>query len=338
MSDNTIDLPKVGPVNKYAVFGVGAVAVAFIGWKYYQSHSEAAAAAATTDTTNDSSFTDPGSIPSVDGGGGSGNLYGLPDTGDEVASTTTYGFTGTTNDQWSQYASTQLEQSETWSYTDIVGALGNYLNNQPLSSTQQQIVQAAIAVAGYPPVGTHTIIPGGDTAITVAPTGVTVTSTTSNTAVISFSPVAGAEYYRGYRSGVATNVSSSNGSPMTIAGLEPNTTYSFWVAAVSKSGALGPNSAKVSGKTKAITLAKPATPHATSITTTGFTATTSNVTGAEYYRWYLNGTAHGASDNPTYKFTGLKKGTKYTVTVAADTTSNTPGPVSSSLSVTTKSK
>jgi hypothetical protein len=275
----------------------------------------------------------------VDGAVSDDNLYGSTD-GSTTTTTSDYGFTGTTNDQWTQYASTQLEQSDTWSYTDILTALGAFLSSKPLSDIQQQIVQAAIAVAGYPPVGTHTIVPGGNATITVAPTGLKVVSTTSTTADLAWNAVAGAGYYRLYRSGVSTNIGATDAgnTTITVGGLAPNTAYTFYVAADTTTGVPGPRSAGAAGKTAAVALKAPTTPKVSSITATTAKVATGAVSGATGYNWYVNNVAHGHTDAPSYTISALKKSTKYSVKVTADNASQAPGPASGSAAFTTKSK
>lgn len=331
-----VKIPAIGPVNKKVLFGVGGAAAAFIGYSYYRARQNAAASASTDPT--DPGYVDPGVLPSVAGAVPADNSYGSG--GAAAPSTDDYGFHGTTNSEWTQYTSTQLMQSDRWSYTDILQALGNYLAGKPLATLDQQIVQAAIAVGGPPPVGTHVVVSGGNTKITVAPTGLKVVSTTSTTATVSFTEVAGAGYYRGYHSDVPgnANVASSDRSPIVFSGLQPNKSYSFQVAADSTSDVPGPKSASVTGKTKAISLARPSTPHLVSAGVSSVKVSTGTVKGAQYYRWYVNGVAHGSSDTPVYTITGLKKATSYKVTVAADTTTNSPGPVSAAVSVKTKAK
>src|SRR3954468_4558074 len=318
-----VDVPAIGPINKKVIAVVAVGATGYIGYMFIKSRSSSAA---TADATVDPGMEDPGTIPAVAGAVSSDNSYGSGST--PTTSTDDYGFTGTTNSQWTQYTTTQLSQSDRWSYTDIVDALGNYLSGKPLSATQRAIAQAAIAIAGYPPVGSHVIVPGGNTAITVAPTGLKVVSTTSSTVTLSYNAVAGAGYYRVYRSGASTNVGGTDGTTVTVSGLQPNTSYSFSVAADTTSGAPGPKSAAVTGKTKAVSLAKPTGLKATAVTKNSVTLTCSKVAGAQYYHWYLGGTPRGASDGPTYTISGLSPKKKYTFYVAADTTSNTPGPKS----------
>jgi len=335
----TVDVPGVGGVDKRVLLGIGGIAAVFIGWKYYQSRS--AASYDPNAEPVDPGMEDPGTLPSVDGAVSPTNSYGLPDTS-STGTTDSYGFTGTTNSQWTQYAANQLSQgSDNWSYADILAALGKFIANKALTTTEQTIVQAAIAVAGYPPEGSHTVIPGGNTKITVAPTGVKVVSTTETTVVLAWNPVAGAQDYRAFRSGAssAVGVVDAGLTSMTVSGLQPNTTYSFQIAADSIGDVPGPKSSSVTAKTKAVTLKAPSI-KVSSIAATAATVSWSKISGATSYRIYVNGIAHGAADGglSSYRISGLHKSTKYKVTVRADTTNQEPGPESSAVSFTTKSK
>jgi chitodextrinase len=328
-------------VDKRVIIGVGGVAVVFVGWKWYQARG-AASYDPSADPAADPGFEgDGGVLPSVSGAVSGDNSYGLPDTSSGGTSDS-YGFTGTTNSQWTQYAAAQLSQgSDNWSYATIVGALGKFIANKALTTTEQTIVQAAIAVAGYPPEGSHSIIPGGDTKITVAPTGLKVVSTTTTTAVLSWNAVAGAQSYRAYRSGASTavGVTDAPNTTVTVSGLQPNTEYSFQVAADSIGDTPGPKSSSVKGKTKAVSLKAP-TIKVSSIAATAATVSWSKVSGATSYRIYVNGVPHGTADGglSSYRITALKKKTRYKVTVRADTTNQPTGPESKPVTFTTKSK
>lgn len=248
-----IDVPKVGPMNKKVVIGVGVAGAAFLGWRYYQSRQAAAAApAASTDGT----YADDGTLPAVDTSGTAYGAYGYPDAGTTTTGTVDdYGFTGTTNDQWTQYASTQLEQSASWSYTDILTALGNYLAGRSLTDSQVQIVQAAIAVAGYPPVGNHSIVSGGNTPIIVAPSGVRSTSVTSTSVTLAWNSVPGASGYHLYKNGTA--VGDTGTASGTVTALAAGTSYSLAVAAYDMSGNAGPLSSAITVKTSAAATTTP---------------------------------------------------------------------------------
>jgi len=337
----TVHVPGVGGVDKRVILGVGGAAVLFLGWRYYVGRGASSYDPA-TDASADPGFEgDGGELPAVAGAVSPTNSYGSADASGATG-TDTYGFHGTTNSEWTQYAAAQLSQaSDTWSFATISTALGAFVLNKPLSTLQQQIVQAAIGYAGYPPEGNHVIIPGGDTKVTVAPTGVKVVSTTTTSVVLSWSPVAGAQSYRAYRSGASTNVGSTDAgnTSITITGLQPNTEYSFQVAADSLGGAPGPKSAAVKGKTKPVSLGRPSI-KVSSIAATAATVSWSKVAGATSYRVFVNGTPHGTADGglSSYRITRLSKKTKYSVTVRADTTNQPNGPESNKVSFTTKSK
>jgi hypothetical protein len=336
----TVDVPVVGSVDKRVLIGVGGVAVVFVGWRFYQSRS--AAAYDPEAEPVDPGMEDPGVLPSVAGAVRDDNAYGLAD-GSGATGTDAYGFHGTSDAQWTQYATAQLTASDSWSYTAIVTALGKYLKSKPLSTDEQMIVQAALAVAGPPPEHPNLpTIPGGNVKITVAPTGVKASGQTTSSVVLSWNPVAGAQSYRAYRSGASTNVGTTDApnTSMTISGLQPNTEYSFQIAADSMGDVPGPKSSVVKAKTKPVTLSKPTGVKVSSIAATAATVGWTKVKGATSYRIYVNGHLRGTADGglSSYRVSGLSKKTTYAVTVAADTTNQEPGPMSAAVRFTTKSK
>ncbi|MFV6033162.1 fibronectin type III domain-containing protein [Streptomyces sp. NPDC056264] len=250
--EGTIDVPKIGKVKKVYVILPAAAIGGYLLWGYWRARNAGDEEVVPVDPGFEGEVLPvvPGAISS--GGGG------LPGSA-EPPNESQFGFHGTTNDQWSQYAANQLVRSATWEYTTIVTALGQFLANRPLTSAQRDIVQAAIAVAGYPPVGNHVIIPGGDTAVLVAPSGLSGSAVSDTAIALSWSPVAGASSYVVERSG-ASGV-SANGTSATVSGLSPSTSYSFTVAAVSDSGQMGPKSSSVTVTTKAkTTTPTPSTP------------------------------------------------------------------------------
>lgn len=325
-----VDIPKVGKLPKAVIIPLAVGIVAFVGWRFYQARND----------TGEESTIDDGefgavdsSIPGVIGAVSPTNEYGSgagsSDAGNDP--------TRFTNDaQWTAYVSDKLVASDRWSYTDIVVALGNYLGDKPTTTTQQDIIRAALAVGGQPPTGSHSIISGGNTAITIAPGNVHLQSATTTQVVLAFNPVAGAARYQAYRDGVGANVGSSNGSPITISGLQPNSSYKVAVAAVAGSGTVGPKSGWTTVKTKTASLGKPATPTLSGIGKNSVNVRTSTVANADGYRWYVNGVAHGSSDGPSYVINGLKSKTKYTITVSADLARQNPGPRSAGKPFTTR--
>jgi hypothetical protein len=325
MAVNSWELPGVGKVDQRVVLGVGAGTAALVGFMYWRSRGDAGSAADGASADDTSDFASDGTVPGVLGAVSPTNSYGLADSdGDTTSGTDAYGFNGTTNSQWSQYASQQLSQSDTWSYTDIVSALGNYLSGTPLTALQKQIVQAAIAIGGAAPTGNHVIVSGGNVPITIAPSTLTTSNVTSTGATITFSQVAGAAGYRAYRS-TGTNIGSSVGNSITLSNLEPSKSYSIQVAAITPSGATGPKSKSVVFTTKDVNLRTPRKPRVSEVTKTTAHVTTLPVKSADGYNWYVNGVAHGHSDGPSYTVSRLRRKTTYKVSVAADTSNGAPG-------------
>lgn len=337
----TVTLPGVGPVKKKILIGIGGVGAAFVMWRYWQARQagtdEGAAVAGDSDGDG---FADAGTLPSVSGAVRDDGAYGLPDDSG-AAGTDTYGFHGTTNSQWTQYAATQLSSaSDKWSSGDVLEALGQYLGNRPLTTTQQAIVQAAIAAAGYPPEGSHPVISGGDTALSVAPKNLRAWDTTTTTQIgFQWDAVPGASHYRIYRSDLGSEpVGDSFDTKFWARGLRPGTTYHFQVEPLTAANKPGPKSATYTAKTKAAVLAKPSGVRVSSVTKTSAKVSWGKVAGADYYRIYIDNVAHGSADGglTSYTVQGLKANTAYKVSVAADTTTSEPGPKSGRVSFRTK--
>ena len=326
-----IDVPKVGKVNKKVLIPIAAVAVGFIGYKYWQARQSVG----TGDPTTDPGYEDPGTLPSV-----AGAVRPNGDYGSGAGDTTQAGGAVTTNAQWSQQAASQLATGDgRWSYSDVLLALGLYLDNQPLTTAQQEIVRAARAAAGEPPVGTHSIIPGGNTPLTVAPSGVSAT-TTPSAMKVSFGTVPGAATYNVYRSNTtgATNVASGTGasSPIALVGLTPNTSYTVQVAGVTASGVVGPKSAAISVKTPGVKLSTPAKPTVSNITSSSATLTTKAIPFATSYHWWVAGRFVQTTDGPVWTATKMKSRTKYSASVQADTATGAPTAQSPLATFTTK--
>lgn len=335
MSAN-VDVPGVGPVNKRVVIGLSVGLVAFIGWRYYAASS--VSSAGDEESAGDSGYEDGGTIPAVAGatdwygsGGGSGGGSGTAPDGTSTQILT--------NQQWSAYARDQLLAVDAYNGQAISEALGNYLSGAPLSKEQQQIVRAAIGYAGYPPVGTHVLIPGGDATVTTAPTGLRQTGVSQTSVNLSWDPMDGVSSFAVYRTDVSVPTSvSRTGTTATVGGLTPNTSYTFQVAALSSSGQPGPKSAAVTTKTAAWNLTAPPTPSISGVKATSVVAKTSRVTGADGYEWFRNGALVGHTDDPTFTYTGLKPRTKYTLQVRADNRSQPAGALSGRRIFTTKAK
>lgn len=237
-----VELPGVGGVDKRVLLGIGGLLAAWVGWQYYRARQDAGAESV------DPGFEDGGTLPGVDGAVKPGGDYGLPDGDGSTGggSIDDYGFRGTTNSQWTQYAAAKLSSDDRWSYSTVVAALGAYLDQRPLTTAQQDIVRAALAVAGSPPVGYYVVVPGGDVPILVAPAGVRAYSVPGGVQV-TWSSVAGAAKYE--VTGPSTK--TVTGTQAVFDGLAQGTSYSFTVRAVAAAGHKGPSSAAVSAVPRA---------------------------------------------------------------------------------------
>lgn len=151
-------IPGIGKLPTWVVLGgVGVVLVLIIR---HRSSSSAAAAGTSTDPAGNVGVIDPAtgyvfgspqdtaglatsaavSTPAP-GGAGGGSI------GDQV----TNGPPFTSNAAWSQYAVSILE-NHGYDPGELSNTLGLYLAGQPVTAAQQSEINAATAVAGYPPV------------------------------------------------------------------------------------------------------------------------------------------------------------------------------------------
>lgn len=157
---STVKVPLLGTHKKGTVVGIaigGAVVSGYLIWKYKKDQT--AQTTATTQATTSSAY-GYGSLPQGFYGYGSG-AYGYGASGGFVP-TGYYGYgtpappggTGnvpvTTNAQWTQAAVTQLQQDGYQAHA-VLTALGKYINGVAVDANETGIVQAAIAVEGYPP-------------------------------------------------------------------------------------------------------------------------------------------------------------------------------------------
>lgn len=311
----TIDIPKLGSVPKPAAIAVGAAAVGFIGWRWWKARNAPPA----DQTATDPGFEDPGALPTVPGASG---VYGgtTGGTGSDQSGAIL------TNAQWSNDVLAKLTGTGAYEAGDVADALGAYLAGRPLTSDQQRIVQAAIAVSGKPPVGDFTLIPGGDTGLMVAPSGLSATGVTTTTASITFTGVPGAAGYTAVVNGV--DKASASSSPIALTGLTQNTAYTVHVVAKTAAGKASPDSPSVTFKTLVAGVGAPTGLHVPQGTTQTLIPLSWNpVAGAKGYQILVNGKQNGN----TVTFNGgaaryLKKGTRYTLGVRAINANNTPGP------------
>lgn len=335
MADGDVTIPKVGSVPKKFLIPVAVGAAAFIAWKFWQAKNGTGADAGTSIEDGEFGAVDS-SVPGVIGAVSPTNQYGSGDSGntnDGTDDPTRF----TNNAQWTEYVTNKLVQSDRWSYADIVTAIGNGLAGKPTTNTQQDILRAAIAVGNQPPQGTIMIVSGGGTDLIVAPQNAHVQSVTSTTAVIAFTPVAGASRYTVYRSGGgASSVGIGATSPVTISGLTPNSTYTMNVAAMNAAGSDGPRSNNVTVKTPATALKAPSAPSLVNATNNSLVVKTGAVPGATGYRWLLGGRTGAISQGVQATLAPLPSKTKQSVSVRAMIGGQPDGPVSASRTFTTK--
>lgn len=331
--DGTADVPGVGKIKKRYILIPAGLAGAYVAWRWYQASQDAS----NTDTTASGLYS-------------SADLsdYGLSTTG---GSTTVTGNTGNTstdatgdaisdNAKWTNRA-VDLLTNQGYDGMTVQGALGDFLARRALDKTEATIVRAALAVAGQPPVnGPFPVLEeaGASTGTLPAPTNLKAWGAPTNSQVgMQWDTVPGALHYRIYRSDQGDEpMGDSVDTHFSARGLAANRSYHFFVRAVGTTNKLGGKSAVVTLKTTAVKLGKPTGLKASAVTKSSFRVTCAKVAGAQYYRWYINGRATGASDQPYKDFTGLHANTPYHITVAADTTNQNPGPGSSALTVKTK--
>lgn len=326
-----VKVPKLGKVNKKVLIPIVVAAGGYIGYRYWQARNDVG-----TGDPVDPGMEDPGTLPAVAGAVRPDNDYGDPNA-NTGGSSGGGGFRGLTNSEWTEWVADRLQQDGRWTYSEIAIALGNFLNNKPLTTEQQNIAQAALGIAGYPPVGSHTIVPGGNTAITVAPTGVVGTATGPTTISVAFTAVPGAATYNGYIGSAAST--SGPGSPLVFSNLTPGRSYTIQVAAVSSSGVVGPKSSTITVKTSSAAMPKPSQPTVTLNSGGGrVTLTTKPVPYATTYKWYLNGKIFNSTPTPAVTLTSLKTKARYSpgVTVQAQGPTGPAGALSLAKSFTTK--
>jgi hypothetical protein len=230
----TVNLPVAGQTKKTYVY-VGLAGVAgVVGYAYWRSRSGATTATPVVDTSTPVDTTPQGQTTP-------GLAYTPPQTPVSDVPTTAA--------QWVALALTELEAEGTdRSYAS--GILGRYLDHQNLTMAEADIVRRGWAIAGrfdfLPPiVTTGTGTPG--TGTVPAPSGLHRTTLTKNSVTLVWNGPANANSYKVYRTGPGVSDSYPVNPPnMTWIGLNPNTSYTFAVTALTadgsesaKTGALG---------------------------------------------------------------------------------------------------
>lgn len=337
--EGSADVPGIGRIKKRYIAIPAGVAAAYVGWRWYQSRQDAASA----DPTASGLYESPDT-----------SEYGLSTTGGGTTVTGNSGSTVTdgtnpdaidTNQEWSNKA-IELLTNQGYDGATVAAALGEFLARRALDKSEASIARAALAVAGQPPTGGPFPVieeAGTSTGTLPAPTNLKAWGAPSTTQVgMQWDHVAGALHYRIYRSDQGDEpIGDSVDTKFNARGLSPHHSYSFFVRAVGTTNKIGGKSNVITLKTTDVKLTKPTGVKATAVTKTSFRISCNKVAGATYYRWYFKRPGEqwrssGASDQPYRDFPGLSPNHSYQVKVAADTTNQTPGPESSTLTVKTK--
>jgi hypothetical protein len=251
-----VKLPGIGEVPKGALYaGLAAVAGLIILYSYSRKKAAATAAAAAAATPATTMVTDPAgnTCASLDPSSGycpgteedeqyqeqlaaSAGAYDEYDTGGNSTTTTTSttAATATTNAQWAQEAETQLGNTAA-----VQAALGYILGGVPVTTAQQQIFQEAVGLVGPPPASYPAItLVGASDGTSIPPvlssgqiTGVSASDVTQGSALISWTPAAGAFSYELAIPGVPGSPWTTSGTSFDVGGLKPNTSYTVNVSA-----------------------------------------------------------------------------------------------------------
>ena len=162
-----------------------------------------------------------------------------------------------------------------------------------------------------------------DTEAPTAPTSLSVVSTTTASANLSWTAATdnvGVSYYQIFVNGVFKTNSST--TTATIPGLNQGTTYNFYVVAVDAAGNVSPQSNTASGTTLTDTVA-PTAPTNLSVSSVGtnniaisWTASTDNI-AVDNYEIYVNGVLYGTSLTTSANIANLSPTTTYNIYVIA---------------------
>ena len=162
-----------------------------------------------------------------------------------------------------------------------------------------------------------------DTEAPTAPTSLSVVSTTTASANLSWTAATdnvGVSYYQIFVNGVFKTNSST--TTATIGGLNQGTTYNFYVVAVDAAGNVSPQSNTASGTTLTDTVA-PTAPTNLSVSSVGtnniaisWTASTDNI-AVDNYEIYVNGVLYGTSLTTSANIANLSPTTTYNIYVIA---------------------
>ncbi len=234
MADTIAGVPK-----KYAIAGVAA-AGGFLAYAYWRNSQEGAPA--TAETPIEAAVDEYESPLGNSGGNSSGSFNGNTDP-DKID----------TNSEWTQSA-VEFLQGSGYDASTVVNALGKYLAFKALTPNEAQIVMAARAAVGDPPVGgpypIRDALPQTPTPTVTkkAPTGLKATTVNPTSIRIDWDWLPDVKGYIVYVNG--GRMMSPVYSESTHTGLARNTVYKFSVAGIYPGDAIGPMSNTISVRTK----------------------------------------------------------------------------------------
>lgn len=254
--EGTIKTP-VGEVSKKTALYMGAGVTALAAYVWYR-HRQLGTSTSTSSTDTSGTEIDPatgfayGSAEDLAALAAQGNTTVPTEGGSSSVPVNNVGFTS--NGQWSQAVIAYMTSNGLVSdSTALTAALGKYTTGAYIAvgSTDDSLVEQAIAVEGYPPVSgiggyPPSINRNPPTGTTTPPSGSTsvgsisgrVTKAARTSITTSFKGATGAVRYEVTLNGSHWN--DVSGSPFTINGLKANTSYTIGIRAVSSDGHLGP--------------------------------------------------------------------------------------------------
>jgi len=233
----TMKIPGIGPVEKKWVYIGGAFVVGIVGYAYWNKSRADAAESEVSDYTEGPGYAMDSGVDEFVNPGGSQ----APVEEDYVTAPTT-------NAEWAQKAVGVLVDTG-YDPIEAATAVGRYLARQTLSSTQANMIRAASAQLGPPPVGDYPITITSTTPTTpttpstptvpkmTAPTGLSAHDVGTTTVGLLWNAVTGARYYTVYMNNKSYNTASTQ---ITIKNLRRNKRYSVKVRAADMNKKAGP--------------------------------------------------------------------------------------------------
>lgn len=241
----TVKIPGIGPVDKKWVYVGGAAVAGIVGYAYWNRSRAEAAEPEVDDYTSGTDYAMDSGVDEYVNPGGSQ----APVDEDYITAPTS-------NPEWSQKAIAFLVDNG-YDPVEASFAVGRYMLRQSLSSLQANMIRAASAVLGPPPVGSYpievtttpTTPPKQELPKLTAPTGLSAHDIDSTDAGFIWNAVTGARWYELQRSGRSQTYNTAS-THVSMLGLKRNTTYSVKVRAVGMDKKPGPWSPSRTFRTK----------------------------------------------------------------------------------------